>query len=80
MARPTNNEILLRSFIDLIATEVASRLKPGAGSRRPGPAAAKPTTAAGKRKRNLSPEGRARISEAAKKRWAEHRKSNPQSA
>ena len=28
----------------------------------------------GKRKRNLSPEGRARIQEALKKRWEEHRR------
>jgi hypothetical protein len=38
-------------------------------------AAAKETSAApGKRKRELSPEGRKRIADAVKKRWAERRK------
>ncbi len=37
---------------------------------------AKPTDAAKTRKRKLSPEGRKRIAEAMKKRWAERRKQN----
>ena len=39
-------------------------------------AAAKPA----KRKRNLSPEGRKRIAEAMKRRWAERRKEAPKAA
>lgn len=42
---------------------------------RPGPGRPKGTTKAGtKRKRQLSPEGRKRIADAMKKRWAERRK------
>jgi hypothetical protein len=43
------------------------------GSKNGGAAAAAP---AGTRKRKLSPEGRKRIAEAMKKRWAERRKQN----
>ena len=68
MARPTNNEILFRSIINLVADAVAERI------------GAAPTVTAGKRKRNLSAAGRARISAAAKKRWAHHRKANPERA
>ncbi len=39
-------------------------------------AAAKPVVAAKPRKRKLSPEGRKRIADAMKKRWAERRKQN----
>ena len=35
------------------------------------------TNAATKRKRNLSPEGRKRIADAMKKRWADRRKQSP---
>jgi hypothetical protein len=38
--------------------------------------AIKATKPAAKHKRNLSPEGRKRIAEAMKRRWAEHRNSN----
>ena len=65
MARPTNNEILFRSFIDLLVVAVAARLEPGTTPR--------------KGKRNLSPAGRARISAAAKKRWAKSRKASGES-
>ena len=51
---------------------------PRAGRGRPkgskNAAAAKETPAAGTRKRKLSPEGRKRIADAMKKRWAERRK------
>jgi hypothetical protein len=46
-----------------------------ADSTRPGPGRPKGSTAKpAKRKRNLSPEGRKRIADAMKKRWAERRK------
>lgn len=47
-----------------------------AGRRRGRPKGSKnvATAAPAKRKRNLSPEGRKRIAEAMKRRWAEHRK------
>lgn len=41
---------------------------------RSGPGRPKGTTNLPKRKRNLSPEGRKRIADAMKKRWAERRK------
>ncbi len=56
---------------------------PARRGRKPGIAASVSSSAAqskpGKkrRKRNLSPEGRAAIQEAMRKRWAEHRKNNP---
>lgn len=37
--------------------------------------AAAPAKKAAKKKRNLTPEGRKRIAEAVRRRWAEHRKS-----
>jgi len=45
-----------------------------AGPARPGPGRPKGSTSTAKRKRSLSPEGRKRIADAMKKRWAERRK------
>lgn len=42
--------------------------------RKPGKAPAKAPTKAAKKKRNLSPEGRARIAAAVKARWAKQKK------
>lgn len=42
------------------------------------PAAKKAAKKPGKRKRNLSPEGRKRIADAVKKRWAEQKKAAAQ--
>jgi hypothetical protein len=44
------------------------------GSKNAAPTAAAAAPEAGKRKRKLSPEGRKRIADAMKKRWAERRK------
>jgi hypothetical protein len=46
------------------------RPKAAAGQKRAAPAASKPA----KRKRRLSPEGRKRIADAMRKRWAERKK------
>ena len=46
-----------------------------AAPKKRGRAAAEPTST-GKRKRNLSPEGRKRIAEAVKKRWERQRKAS----
>ena len=58
------------------ATEAASAPKRGRpkGSKNATTSAAPSTTAVTKKKRQLSPEGRKRIAEAMKKRWAERRK------
>jgi hypothetical protein len=54
-------------------TATAKRTGPGRPKGSKNPAAATPATTA-PRKRKLSPEGRKRIADAMKKRWAERRK------
>jgi hypothetical protein len=49
------------------------------GGRPAASAAASAPAPAGKRKRNISPEGRKRIAEAVKKRWERQRKGNAKS-
>jgi hypothetical protein len=49
---------------------LAGKAAPAARKARAAPVARKPA----KKKRNLSPEGRKRIADAVKKRWAEQRK------
>jgi len=44
------------------------------GTKKPTSAASAGTASTGKRKRKLTPEGRKRIADAMKKRWAERRK------
>jgi len=63
-----------RALLSGVATPAAraGRGRPK-GSKNGGTVAATPT---GTRKRKLSPEGRKRIAEAMKKRWAERRKQN----
>jgi hypothetical protein len=72
---------------DVVAVAaVAAPSKPGRGrpkgSKNVKPAATAPATAPAKatRKRKLSPEGRKRIAEAMKRRWAERRKQAAKSA
>ena len=83
-----NSGMALKEVIALIDTEIAAlkqaRTLLGTGSavtvakRKPGrPPKVQPDTAKApkrKKKRNLSPEGRARIAEAARKRWAAQKK------
>ena len=66
-----------RNLLSAAGTSSASSAPTTAPSRKTAPAKATKATksAGGKRKRNLSPEGRARIQEALRKRWEEHRKS-----
>jgi hypothetical protein len=59
----------------LLSGTTASPRRSGPGRPKSSTKAAAPKTAA-PRKRKLSPEGRKRIAEAMKKRWAEHRKQN----
>jgi hypothetical protein len=55
-------------------TAVAAKKKAGRPRKAAtAPAVAKPAKKAAKKKRNLSPEGRKRIAEAVKKRWAAQR-------
>jgi hypothetical protein len=61
-------------LVDLDETSAAA--KPRRGRPKGSTSAAKPA----KRKRNLSPEGRKRIAEAMKRRWAERRKEAPKAA
>jgi hypothetical protein len=61
---------LEKKKIDEKIAEIRARLGQGASAR---PAAQKRAPSAGGR-RNLSPEARARIAAAQKKRWAEHRR------
>ena len=59
----------------LLADTNAQTLRRGAGRPKSSKTAAAPA-AASTRKRKLSPEGRKRIADAMKKRWAERRKQN----
>ena len=65
MPRPRNPDFvtaLAEAFADALVRKLGTRV--GRGS----------SAAAPKKRRKLSPEGRARIIAAAKKRWAEYRK------
>jgi hypothetical protein len=62
----------------LLAGTTAAPARAGRG-RPKGSKNAAATSATTPRKRKLSPEGRKRIAEAMKKRWAERRKQNPKS-
>jgi hypothetical protein len=64
-------------LVDLDETSAASTPRRG---RPKGSAAKKVAAKPAKRKRNLSPEGRKRIAEAMKRRWAERRKEAPKAA
>ena len=55
---------------------LAGAATPGARTGPGRPKGSKNATAAAPRKRRLSPEGRKRIADAMKKRWAERRKQN----
>jgi len=67
------SEILAQIDLEIAQLQHARALlggKAAAGSRKSAPAARKPL----KKKRNLTPEGRKRIAEAVKRRWAEQKK------
>jgi len=69
-------DILALIDAEISQLQQARALIAGAGKRGPGRPAksvAVPTTKA-KKKRNLSPEGRARIAEAVRRRWAAQKK------
>ena len=61
----------------LLAGTVAPATHTGPGRPRGSKNTAAAQAAAAPRKRKLSPEGRKRIADAMKKRWAERRKQNP---
>ena len=67
-------EILAQIDADIVRLQRARALLVGKGE----PAAKKTAKKPGRKKRTLSPEGRKRIAEAAKRRWAEQRKAASQ--
>ncbi len=71
--------ISIREQIEVLQAELAGLLR-GAGPRRGRPPLALSRASKPKAKRNISPEGRARIAEAAKRRWALERANKEKAA
>lgn len=68
------SEILAQLDREIAQLQQARMLLSGAAASKAGKAAAQTTKKTGKKKRNLTPEGRKRIAEAVKRRWAEQKK------
>lgn len=64
------SEILAQIDREIAQLQKARTLLGGAGAKKPSKAAAPAARKAAKRKRKLTPEGRKRIAEAVKRRWA----------
>lgn len=69
------SEILAQIDREIAQLQRARALLGGRGTTTRKAKAAAPAKKAAKKKRNLTPEGRKRIAEAVKRRWAEQRKS-----
>lgn len=67
-------EILAEIDREIAQLQQARALLSGSSVRKSRSASLLATRAAGKKKRNLTPEGRRRIAEAVKRRWAEQKK------
>ncbi len=68
-------QILSQIDREIALFQRARTLLDGSGSKPPKSGAARPaTTRVTKKKRNLTPEGRKRIAEAVRRRWAEQKK------
>jgi len=68
------SEILAQLDREIIQLQQARALLSGAAAGKASKAAAPASKKVGKKKRNLTPEGRKRIAEAVKRRWAEQKK------
>jgi hypothetical protein len=71
------SEILVEIDREIAQLQQARTLLAGGAASAPKKTAAAAAKKAAKKKRNLTPEGRKRIAEAVKRRWAEQKKAAP---